>query len=513
MKKKIVKKILPIITSILLTLAVYTGALFIYLYASGWRLDLGNKSIRRTGVLTVESTPTLATIYVDDKSIGRSSKSTSLDVGTYNIKVSKDGYYDWNKEVNILEEKSTPVFPWLIKTEFESKIGFNSQKSLEKYWIDETDNHLLLLLKDENGYEIVHYDINTEFWELNSNPTVILTLENTEEQIISDINIILSHSGEVAILEVFDNQSSSKYILPITKTSDYSILKTTPLSLDEFSEYILTWSYDDRYLILQSDEDVISYDLTKNTKHLLMKRVSDLDIWTTDTEGFFYIFKYIEQSEQEILKYSLIQYRLDGSSEREVIPAVYFRNNTEYIEGYRITGFDFSFFTNSPSCTQTIGEVTRFVVNQKAKGVYIQTDQSTYWYDMTTGKYITISPYPATLIGFSADNDNLLFKNSSKYEIFTFDKEDGDHTRVIGSKKIDNLLFDQIADINWISNSSYISFQEDNFVYIADIDGDNRTPILSSENLLYWNISASRDTLLTLSQDDTGINVILYTIQ
>ena len=103
MKSDTPKKALPILVSILLTLSVYSGTLLIYLYASGWRIDFSNQSIKKTGVLTVESSPTLATIYVDKEEIGRTNKSSALGIGTYSIKVSKDGYYDWKKEIKILE--------------------------------------------------------------------------------------------------------------------------------------------------------------------------------------------------------------------------------------------------------------------------------------------------------------------------------------------------------------------------------------------------------------------------
>ena len=512
MKPQKSKKLSHILTSVLLTLAVYSGALFIYLYASGWRLDIFNQEVKQTGVLTIESRPTLANIYVNGESKGRTDKSMALDVGTYAVEVSKDGYYDWNKDIRILEEKSTPVFPWLIKTEFEEKIAFNSDKVLEKYWVDETDNHLLLLLKEDTGYELVHYDINTEFWELSNNPMVILSLESTEDLIFEDIDLQLSHTGEFAILEITDNTASSRYVIQTNRLTLYKDLSANKLNLKAFTDYKLSWSYDDNYLILESDEDVISYNISKETKHLLLKKSNTFDKWSTDDHGFFYIFKHIDTSVEEILTYSLQQYRLDGSSQRELIPTIYLHNNTEYIKSFRSTGFDFSFFTNSPECTQTIGEITEFIVNQKAKGIYIETTQSTYWYDMTTGKYITISPYPVELIAFSPDNDKLLFKNST-YEIFTFDKENGDHTVKIGSKDIDNLIFDQIKDINWVSNSSYVSIDEDNFIYIADKDGENKTPLLSNEGILYWSITSSREKLTTLTYDtETGVNIVEYTI-
>jgi hypothetical protein len=107
MKLKKSKKFTAILTSILITFTIYTGSLLIFLYVKGWRFDLTDQSVKQIGVLTVESTPTLADIYVDEVHKGRTNKSMTLDVGEYEVRVTKDGYYDWNKRVEILEEKST----------------------------------------------------------------------------------------------------------------------------------------------------------------------------------------------------------------------------------------------------------------------------------------------------------------------------------------------------------------------------------------------------------------------
>lgn len=510
MKAKNIKSLKSILLSVFFTLSIYTGALLIYLYASGWRLDILNQEVKQTGVLTIESKPTLANIYIDDESKGRTDKSMTLDVGDYSIKVSKDGYYDWNKVVRILEERSTPVFPWLIKTEFEQETVFTSQKELVNYWIDSTDNHLLLLISDESNYEILNYNINTEFWELANNPLTILTIDKTIYE-NPNIDLNLSKSGTKALLTITTEEESKQYILPTNRVTNYQDLLSESINLTNFQDYSIEWSNTDNFLILESDEEVISYDINKGNKSLLLKKNNPLDKWSTDDQGSFYIFRHLETNEQNILKYSLLQYNLDGSNERVLISEVYFQNNTEYIQNYRSTGFDFGYFTNSPECTQAIGEITDFNINQKAKGIYISTTQSTYWYETTTGKYITVSPYPIDLVAYAPDCDKFIFKNST-YEIFTFDKEDGDHTVSIGSKEIDNLLFDQITDINWVSNSSYISFDEDNIIYITDIDGDNKTPLMQSDNLLYWTITSSRNHLITFSNIEGNIEIIQYQI-
>jgi hypothetical protein len=511
-KKKNPPKFTAVLASILVTLTVYTGALAIFLYVQGWRVDFLDRSIKQVGVLTIESSPTQANIYIDGESRGRTNRSTTLDVGKYNIKVSKEGYYDWEKEINILEEKSTPVFPYLIKTEFGAAEIYRSELTLENYWSD-NNNHLLLLLKDETSFQLIHHTINTGFWSFNYSPLPILTIPDDIEDPISDIDLQLSPSGQMAILEIVRESGSNKYVIPTTRPSTFTLISDAPLSLTEFANYSISWSQGEKFLILESDTDVISYDLDKDTKQLLLRKTDPLDVWSTDKDGYFYIFKHLETSEEHVIQYTLKQYNLDGSSEITIIPSLYFQNNTEYIENYRNTDFKFTFFTNSPESTQTIGTITDFTVNQEATGIYIQTTEASYWYDSTMGKYLTVSPYPAELLEFSPDGDKALIKTSKEYSVFVFDKEDGDHTITIGTKKISNINYDQIEKIAWLSNSSYIQFEEDEFIYIADIDGDNKTPLISNENVLYWIVTTSRDELVVLTNsEEEGLSITSYTI-
>ena len=107
--------------SILASLFVYTGAVAIYLYANGWRLGDSNQLLVKTGVLTVQSSPSLADLYVNGEKEGRTSKSVSLPVGIHSVLVKKNGYVEWKKDVEIKEQKSTPVYPWLIKKEIAKK--------------------------------------------------------------------------------------------------------------------------------------------------------------------------------------------------------------------------------------------------------------------------------------------------------------------------------------------------------------------------------------------------------
>ena len=515
MTKKKKNNLKAVLTSIFITLTIYTGSLLIFFYVRGWRVDFNDRSIKQVGVLNIESSPGSAEIYVNNESKGRTNKSMTLDVGEYDVKVTKEGYFDWNKKVSILEEKSTPVFPFLIKSELEEQEIYNSENLVKKHWVDENNNHLIFLTETETTFDLFYYSLNPSFLSINSLPINILTIPKiNEEYEVVDINIKLSPSGDLAILKMSksDSKDTERFVIPTKSEIPYTSLENYSINLDDFTDFQITWAENEKYLILESDSEVLSYSLSKGTKQLLLRKIDPLDKWTTDKDGYFYIFKHIENANEELIQYSLKQYNLDGISEIEIIPSVYFHKNTEFIDQYRSNNFVFGFFTNAPENTQTIGEITKFVVNTYVDGIFIKTTEASYWYDITRGKYITVSPYTADIVKFSADGDKILIKTPTKYQIFVFDKEEGDHTITIGTHDIENLNFDQIKKIDWLSNSSYIQFEEDGFIYLADKDGENKTPLISSEDLIYWTVRNSRDKLITLSNSPEGLTITSYVI-
>jgi dipeptidyl aminopeptidase/acylaminoacyl peptidase len=79
------------------------------LYAIGYRFDFAAKSIKQTGMLILESTPKNAQIFINNKQIDEKTpaKIKNLLPGNYKIKIVKDGYYPWEKELSIKSQKTT----------------------------------------------------------------------------------------------------------------------------------------------------------------------------------------------------------------------------------------------------------------------------------------------------------------------------------------------------------------------------------------------------------------------
>lgn len=85
---------------------------FLFLYATGYRFELGNNSLVSTGGMYVAAERTGAEIYIDNELVRetrvfrRAFYAQSLEPGTHRVHVQKDGHHTWVKEL--------PVYPHLV---------------------------------------------------------------------------------------------------------------------------------------------------------------------------------------------------------------------------------------------------------------------------------------------------------------------------------------------------------------------------------------------------------------
>ncbi|MDD4382271.1 MAG: PEGA domain-containing protein [Candidatus Dojkabacteria bacterium] len=496
-------KILSILWPILSTIIILLGATLIYLYSNGYRFNFSNQEFKRTGVISVESEPFLADMYINDKKIGITPKSNSLEVGTYNTSVEKSGYVTWNKQLNVVEGKITPVFPFLILSEIQGESVWESKLEYVKNWSSIDKNVYIILTRDNAKYALWSYRVNTSILDFSTNPIQILT-PTTE-----DITIIPSYNGDKAILVV----SSKAYLIDTKKSNTLS--SSNILNITNPNKYTITWAEDNKKLILENDSEIYAYNIDKNTAiKVLTKTKGTKYVWNTDKEGYLYLVTEIKEEDLEnVYIYKISQLTINGTvTSKDLIEKIYLLKSDEYIKQYRESGIPTSQFNNSPVCTQTAGEITTIDINQDSEGIFIKTTLASYWYFANEKKYQMVATYPSELIAYSPDSNKFIHKNEMGFFIFTLDKEKEDHTVDIGSKKINNIDSSITNDIRWLSDSIHLYYKENNTIYFADIDGDNKTKLAEEENTVGYTLENSRNYLKTITYNDTGIQITKYKI-
>lgn len=85
------------------------GAVAIF-YARGFKPDFKNGSFSRTGLIVAKSDPSGAQVYLNDRlTAATDTNITFLDPGTYRIRIQKDGYTTWEKDINVKADLATEI--------------------------------------------------------------------------------------------------------------------------------------------------------------------------------------------------------------------------------------------------------------------------------------------------------------------------------------------------------------------------------------------------------------------
>ncbi len=74
-------------------------------YAYGYRPNWEERTIDTTGILVATSDPVGASVYINDKLQTATNTTVNLKPGKYKVKIAKDGYFGWSKEIEIKKEE------------------------------------------------------------------------------------------------------------------------------------------------------------------------------------------------------------------------------------------------------------------------------------------------------------------------------------------------------------------------------------------------------------------------
>lgn len=93
-----------------IALLIIFFALVAIFWARGFKPNFRKGSIERTGLIVATSIPTGAQVYLDDRLTSATNTNIAfLDPKTYKIRIEKDGYSTWGKEVQVQADLATEI--------------------------------------------------------------------------------------------------------------------------------------------------------------------------------------------------------------------------------------------------------------------------------------------------------------------------------------------------------------------------------------------------------------------
>ena len=254
------------------------------LYGRGYRLwfQKGEPQVTKTGIFSIKSSPTGAQIYINNHLTAATDNSINLTPGKYNIRVSKDGYVDWQKDIEIKKEVVSSVniqlFPQaptlqsistfgvesLIPdpsgTKLAFKIASQSAKKNGIYVFDMTSRSFPVLAGQSNSTQLVddtqdtfsqaHISWSPDGKQLlasisgtTANPTYYLLKTDNINNTPQDITATLP-----SILDTWQIQRKDK------ETALFKSLKPAVQKFAKTNFRIISWSPDENEILYQASE-------------------------------------------------------------------------------------------------------------------------------------------------------------------------------------------------------------------------------------------------------------------
>ena len=222
--KIMLKKTRTILFSVCLILFICLAPTIV-LYSQGYRIDFTSKKLTQTGGLFLKIEPKQTEIFIDDKL----KKKTDFFFGSalienllpkkYKIQIKKDGYYSWQKDLEIKEKEVTEVKNIILIPESPNFHILTNR--VKEFWFTPDGKNIIL-----KEYTLSPIN-NKNSWSLK-----LYNLENSlKSHLISEEDI---SSGEVDLLDLEFPSNSKEISLKIgakeqLKFFSLEINKTPPV--------------------------------------------------------------------------------------------------------------------------------------------------------------------------------------------------------------------------------------------------------------------------------------------
>ncbi|MFA6426962.1 MAG: PEGA domain-containing protein [Candidatus Magasanikbacteria bacterium] len=261
---------------IVLISAFFIASPLVIFYTAGYRYDLIQRTIKQTGVLSVDIKPIDAEIYLNEVKIEKKIpiRLTNRAPGTYHIKIQKEGYKPWEKDITIQSNQTTFIKDVILLKNAAPQLIPHIPENTTQIFGSEFHDNFLILTQDENTYEIYIYNTRTQTTE-----SLIRGMSVSQPQ------ISVSPFQEVAYAR-FDETDDGSSILYLISLSNLE----KPVVLHYNKPIYIQWSKtaSDSPLFIQSENTIRNISLS-GVQNIIARAVSS-SIWYVDTNNHVWTY-------------------------------------------------------------------------------------------------------------------------------------------------------------------------------------------------------------------------------
>lgn len=277
-----VRKQLIISLGVLLLLVLMTTG--IILYGKGYRFmfQKGEPTVSKTGLLHVTSTPVGAEVRIDGHLTTSTNSTINLVPGKYTVTITKDGYNDWQKDVQMKKEvvsnADATLFPKAPTLQAISTFGIDS------VIVDPSGTKLAFKISSQSAKKngIYIFDMTTRNFPVLAGQSGSTQIVDDTTNQFSKANLTWSPDGKQLIAKIADSAGNQTYYLlktdsfndapqDITATlagfidiwktqrqeKQTARIKALKPKIQQFANKyfgILAWSPDDKKILYQASE-------------------------------------------------------------------------------------------------------------------------------------------------------------------------------------------------------------------------------------------------------------------
>ncbi|MBU1016572.1 PEGA domain-containing protein [Patescibacteria group bacterium] len=277
-------KIKPLVTVFLTMFILSLITAGVVFYSEGWRFNTKNKVLQKTGMLAIRSIPEGAKVYLNGKTTTATNDTIpSLTPGMYEIKVEKEGFEVWEKEIEIFPELVTDITAILI----------SQSPRIEPL----TNTGVSVFSLSSSLDKLAYVPINTEkkgIWVLPLSGTTLNLFRTNPNLVAADDENHIYSSAE----NIWWSPDDSEMLIQLNEEGFYLIdlqnQVKTPTEIKDPQTIFEKWEQEKakkRKAFLEKEEvsaELINIALDKNT------------IWSPDEKKFLYLKDYGEMTEIEI---------------------------------------------------------------------------------------------------------------------------------------------------------------------------------------------------------------------
>lgn len=309
----------------------------IVLYSDGWRINVsgddGNDSgdnpiiVKRTGMLAVRSIPETANVYLNDElKTATDDTIASLEPGKYKLRIYKEGFETWEREVEVFSELVTDMTAILILKS--PRLDPLTKNDSGAFSLSSNQNNIAFLNKDPEKPGI---------WILPLAGSPINILSNSSRLFIADGPGGFPSQGEELYWspndkEILVKMNQTGYLLYNLGNTDNVNIR--PISITNpdiiFENWNMSWKSD----FLNSKIERIKSEIKPDEEIIEKLSNTSFENWSPDDAKAYYL---IQKGETEPV-YDLVVYNsetpLPVGESRITIPIENFNPADTYIYWY-----------------------------------------------------------------------------------------------------------------------------------------------------------------------------------